>query len=90
MIQAVTEGKGIPGLLEHVFENLAYYTELHSLIVEAQKSGEAAPGDADVMMFTYISLIQGLALYTSHDDALRKKLTPDIFTNVLRNPGRSK
>jgi AcrR family transcriptional regulator len=90
MIQAVTEGKGIPGLLEHVFQNLAYYTELHSLIVEAQKSGEAAPGDADVLMFTYISLIQGLTLYTSHDDALRNKLTPDIFTNVLRNTGRAK
>jgi len=90
MIQAVTEGKGIPGLLEHVFQNLAYYTELHSLILEAQISGEAAEGDAYVMMFTYISLIQGLTLYTSQDDQLRKKLTPDIFTNVLRNTGRAK
>ena len=90
MIQAVTEGKGIPGLLEHVFQNLAYYTGLHALILEAQKSGEAAEGDADVLMFTYISLIQGLTLYTSQDDELRKKLTPDIFTNVLRNPRRAK
>ena len=90
MIQAVTEGKGIPGLLEHVFQKLAYYTGLHALILEAQKSGEAAEGDAEVLMFTYISLIQGLTLYTSQDDALRKKLTPDIFTNVLRNPRRVK
>jgi AcrR family transcriptional regulator len=90
MIQAVTEGKGIPGLLEHVFQNLAYYTGLHALILEAQRSGEAAEGDADVLMFIYISLIQGLTLYTSQDDALRKKLTPDIFTNVLRNPRRVK
>jgi AcrR family transcriptional regulator len=88
MIQAVTEGKGIPGLLEHVFQNLAYYTGLHALILEAQKSGEAAEGDAEVLMFTYISLIQGLTLYTIQDDQLRKKLTPDIFTNVLRNPRR--
>lgn len=90
MIQAVTEGKGIPGLLEHVFQNLAYYTGLHALILEAQKSGEAAEGDAEVLMFTYISLIQGLTLYTSQDDQLRKKLTPDIFTHVLRNTGRAK
>ncbi len=75
-------------MLEHVFQNLAYYTRLHELILEAQKSGEATEGDAEVLMFTYISLVQGLTLYTIQDDQLRRKLTPDIFTNVLRNPRR--
>jgi AcrR family transcriptional regulator len=88
MIQAVTQGKGIPGLLEHIFERMAYYSELLPLILEAQKSGEAAQGDPDVLMITYVALVQGLALFLPGNDELRKKITPEIFTKVLRNIGK--
>lgn len=89
MIQAVTQGKGIPGLMEHIFERLAFYGGLQPLIIEAQGTGEAAQGDPDVLMITYIALIQGLVLFLLNDDEMKKKITPEIFTNVLRNPGRA-
>jgi AcrR family transcriptional regulator len=90
MIQATTQGKGIPGLMEHIYQHLAYYSELQPLIVEAQKSGEAAQGDPDVLALTYIALIQGFTLFLINDDEMKKKITPETFTNVLRNTGMSK
>jgi AcrR family transcriptional regulator len=90
MIQAMTQGKGVPGLMEHIYQHLAHYNELLPLILEAQKSGEAAQGDSYVLMFTYIALFQGYTLFLLNDDELKRKITPEIFTNVLRNPGRPK
>ena len=88
MIQAVTQGKGIPGLMEHIFQHLTYYIELRPLIIEAQKSGEVAQGDPDLLMFSYIALVQGFTLFSLNDDELKKKITPEIFTKVLRNTGK--
>ena len=88
MVQAMTQGKGIPGLMEHIYQHLTYYTELQPLIIEAQKSGEAAPGDPEVLASTYFALFQGYALFLLDDDELRKKITPEIFTKVLRNTGK--
>lgn len=90
MIQAMTQGKGIPGLMEHIYQHLTYHYELLPLIIEAQKSGEAAQGDPYVLMFTYLALFQGFTLYLPHDDELKKKIAPEIFTNVLRNTGKTK
>jgi AcrR family transcriptional regulator len=88
MIQAVTQGKGIPGLMEHIYQHLAYYNDFLPFIIEAQKSGEAAQGDPDLLLFTYIALVQGFTLFSLNDDELKKKITPEIFTNVLRNTGK--
>ena len=33
MVQATTQGKGIPGLLEHIYQSMDYYNELPALIV---------------------------------------------------------
>jgi len=88
MVQAMTQGKGIPGLMEHIYQHLTYYTELQPLIIEAQKSGEAVPGDPDLLAFTYIALVQGFTLFSLNDDELKKKITPEIFTKVLRNTGK--
>jgi AcrR family transcriptional regulator len=90
MIQAVTQGRGIPGLMENIFQRLAFYNGLLPLIIEAQKSGEAEQGDPDLLMLTYVSLVQGLALFSLDSDEVRKKITPEIFTKVLRNTGKSK
>jgi AcrR family transcriptional regulator len=89
MIQAVTQGKGIPGLMEHIYEHLTFYNELLPLIVEAQNSGEAAQGDPDLHMMSYIAFVQGFTLFSLNDDELKKKITPEIFTKVLRNTGKS-
>lgn len=85
MVQAITQGKGIPGLMEYIMEHSAHVNELPQLIIQAQRSGEAAQGDPEVMSSTYIALFQGYTLLLMHDDELKKKITPEIFTNVLRN-----
>jgi AcrR family transcriptional regulator len=89
MIQAVTQGKGIPGFLEHIFQRLTFYNGLLPLIIEAQKSGEAAPGDPGLLMLTYVSLVQGLVLFLLGDNEMRKIITPEVLTKVLRNTGKT-
>jgi AcrR family transcriptional regulator len=86
IMQALLQGKGIPGLLEYIFQH-AHYGELPPLIAEAQKSGEAAQGDPDLLASTYFALFQGYILFVIHDKALKEKITPEIFTKVLRNIG---
>jgi AcrR family transcriptional regulator len=88
MIQAMTQGKSIPGLLEHIIQRMAYYNELPPLIIEAQKSGKAAPGDPELLFLEYVALIQGFVLFLINDDEMKKKITPEIFTKVLRNTGK--
>jgi AcrR family transcriptional regulator len=87
MVQAVTQGKAIPGLMEHIMQGLSYSYGLLPLIIEAQKSGEAAKGNPQMLMMTYIGLIQGLTLLAFNDDEMKKNITPEIFTNVLRHSG---
>ena len=90
MVQAMIQGRSIPGLLEYIYQRTAHYAELPRLIIEAQKSGEAAQGDPEVLSSTYFALFQGYTLVLLYDDELKKKITPEIFTNVLRNAGESK
>ena len=87
MVQAMTQGKGIPGLMEYIYPRMAIYAELPPLIMQAQKSGAAVPGDPEVLATAYSALFQGLTLFVLHNDELKKKITPEIFTNVLRNTG---
>lgn len=90
MVQATIQGKGIPGLMEHIMQRLDYYAALPQLIVEAQISGEAAPGDPQLLFLAYVALVQGFVLMLLNDDEMKKKITPQILTSVLRNPGSSK
>jgi AcrR family transcriptional regulator len=90
MIQAMTQGKSIPGLMEHIYQHMAYYNELPPLISEAQKSGEAVQGDPQLLFLAYVALVQGFTLFLLNDDEMKKKITPEILTSVLRNPGKSK
>ena len=87
MLQAITQGKGIPGLMEYIWEHTAHYDLLPPLISEAQKSGEAAPGDPDVLASSYFALFQGYTLLLLQDKDLEKKIAPETFTDVLRNRG---
>ena len=87
MLQAITQGKGIPGLMEYIWEHTAHYDLLPPLISEAQKSGEAAPGEPDVLASSYFALFQGYTLLLLQDKDLEKKITPETFTDVLRNRG---
>lgn len=90
MLQATTQGKGIPGLFEYIVEHGAHYNLLPSLVREAQNSGEAAPGDPDVLASTYLAVVQGYTIILLHDKDLQKKIAPETFTDVLRNRGENK
>lgn len=87
MVQATTQGKGIPGIMEYILERSAHYDELLPLITEAQKSGQATQGDPEVLVSTYLALFQGYTLLLLNDKDLEKKITPETFINVLRNRG---
>lgn len=88
MIQALTQGRSIPGLLDHIHErSAAHYMKIIPLLMEAQKSGEAAQGDPHVLAATYFAFIQGLALLVSQEEGVREKITPDMLTNLLRSRG---
>ncbi len=89
MVQAITQGRSIPGLPEHIFQGMAHYDELPRLILEAQGAGEAAPGDPAVLASTYLALFQGYTLILPGNDELKEKITPAIFTNVLRKRGKT-
>jgi len=89
MFQATTQNKIIPGLMEHIVQSSAHFAELPRLIIEAQKSGEAAQGDAGVMTSTYFALFQGYTLILHGDEELKGKITPEIFINLLRNVTKS-
>jgi AcrR family transcriptional regulator len=88
MVQAMTQGKSIPGLLEHFTQQTAHYGELPRLIIEAQMSGDAAQGDPAVLATTYFSLFWGFTLVLTGNEELKQKITPAIFTQVLRSPGK--
>jgi AcrR family transcriptional regulator len=89
VLHAMTQGKGIPGLAGLIEKYItAYYKKIVPFIVQAQKSGQAVKGDPETLAAAFFSLIQGLALYSFQGKGLKKKITPDILSNVLRNRGR--
>ena len=60
MVQATTQGKGIPGLMEHIYQRMAYSSRLLPLIIEAQESGEAVQGDPELLFFAYVGFLMWL------------------------------
>ncbi len=89
VLHAMTQGRGISGLAGLIEKYFAtYYGKIVPFIVQAQKSGQAVQGDPETLAAAYFSLIQGLALFSFQGKGLKKKITPDILSNVLRNRGR--
>ena len=85
VLQAMTQGKSIPGFLDHVANRIgAYYELLAPIIADAQKSGEAIQGDPQVLAAAYFSYVQGLALLMVQEKGMEAKITPEIVMNVLR------
>lgn len=86
VMQAMTQGKGIPGLRDHIEERFAaYYDRLAPAIVQAQEAGDAVEGDPLALAAAYFSCVQGLALLIFQGKGLEKKITPGILSNVLQN-----
>jgi AcrR family transcriptional regulator len=89
MVQAMTQAKGIPGLMEFILPRTAHFAELPRLIVEAQASGDAAQGDPGMLATTYFALFQGFTFILHDNDELKGKISPEMFTNLLRNPAQT-
>jgi len=84
--QAMTQGKGIPGLREPIEERFtAYYDRVVPVIVQAQEAGDAVEGDPVALAAAYFSFVQGLALLIFQGKGMEKKITSGILSNVLRN-----
>lgn len=85
VLHAMTQGKAIPGLLEHVTTKIeTYYQVLSPVIAQAQKDGDALPGDPHLLAAAYFSFVQGLALLQVQGSGIEKHISPDLLMNVLR------
>jgi AcrR family transcriptional regulator len=88
MLQAMTQGKAIPGLsplLGRTFRS--YYEILVPVIAEAQRTGHAAAGDPEALAGAYFSFIQGLATIVLQHNGLEKKITPQMLVRILCRTG---
>ena len=88
MLQAMTQGRKIPGLIDHIRARSAkHYERIVPVLREAQESGEAAKGDPMVLAATYFACAQGLSLLVFQEKEMEGRITPDTLTSVLRNRG---
>lgn len=88
MLQAMTQGRAVPGLSAHIGKTFAAYYDLFTpVIAEAQKTGEAVSGNPAALAATYFSLVQGLATVHLQRRGMEKNITPAMLANVLRNGG---
>ena len=84
VLQAMTEGKAIPGMLKHIAERSELcYRKLIPAIVEAQEAGDAAEGDPEALAAAYFSFIQGLATLAFQGKGYENKITPDMLSAVI-------
>lgn len=92
VLQAITQAKDIPGLLEFINERTQHYKRFDSLIIQAQKDGDVIEGNPDILSAAYLSLAQGLSLIILQEKSIREdeptteanKISPEILNNLLR------
>lgn len=88
MLQAVTQGKKLPGLIDYIKERSAgHYERFVPLLVQAQRSGEAAQGDPALLTASYFAFVQGLSLLVFQEKEMEGKIKPEMLTNILRHRG---
>lgn len=85
MLQALTQCKSLPGLVESIDQKSSQlYERIIPVIMQAQEDGEAAMMDPVVMVKAYLSMVHGLALISFQDGGISKPITADILLNVLK------
>ncbi|MFW9824100.1 MAG: TetR/AcrR family transcriptional regulator [Candidatus Thorarchaeota archaeon] len=86
MVQALTQGKKIAGLMEHIGDySQLHYNTLIPVIIQAQESGDVITGDPVALTATYLSFVQGLSFLVFGESGMEEKITPEILINALRN-----
>ena len=85
MLQALMQDAEFPEL-----KNLidAYSSQLYEMlipiIVAGQAEGSVAEGDPVALTAAFLSLVQGLALFSTKSEGSQTPVTPEIVLNVLR------
>jgi AcrR family transcriptional regulator len=85
MMQALTQGRRIPGLAAHIAErSREHYGSLIPVIAQAQRDGKVAEGDPIMLSAAYFSFVQGLALLAFGGQGMEKKIRPEMLYSVLK------
>jgi AcrR family transcriptional regulator len=82
--QAMIQARDIPGVSAYVASQMEYYQKFDELIAEAQESGDVIGEDPELLSSAYLALFHGMVLMTQHQEDLKSRVTPDIFTNLLQ------
>lgn len=84
MVQAFTQGASIPGIPEFLMANMSHYELLPPLIIEAQNDGDIKDGDPELLFTTFNATFLGYTMVLMDAKEIKKKLTPSIFTDILK------
>lgn len=86
MIQALTQGKSIPGLLESFEKRAAKnYEKIIPVILQGQSDGTVIQGDPAVLAASYFAYVQGISLLLFQQEEIKGKITADMLNNLLKN-----
>lgn len=84
VLQAMTQGKDIEGLKTIIMEKSeVVYKKIIPLIIEGQQAGLVLEEDPFVLAMTYLSMIQGLALFAVQGGDITAMIKPKLLTNLL-------
>lgn len=84
VLQAMTQGKDIEGLKETIMvRSKQVYDIIIPLIIEGQSAGLIIEEDPFALAMTYLSTVQGLALFASQGGDVKSVINPRLLTNIL-------
>ena len=84
IMQAVNQRIEVPGLQQSLQDHFSHFEWLLPLIKEAQKDGDVRDGDVEVLGASYLALFSGFTMDLINDNELLKKMSPEIFSDILR------
>lgn len=85
MLQALSQGDEFPELQSKIAEYSQRLYEMMSPIVMAgQAEDSVAEGDPVALIAAFLSLIQGLALFSRSSENGQSPVTPEVLLNVLK------
>lgn len=85
VLQAVTSNNEIAGLSEMIMEkSQMVYNYVLPMIMEGQQSGVVMACDPFALAVSYLSMIQGLALFADPVADLKALLSPEVLTNIFK------
>lgn len=89
IIQAMTQAKGIPGILDYIkTHSITHYSQIIPLIIEGQQMELIKSDDPMSLAIAYFSFFQGLSLLVFQEETMleeqAKSISPDFLTNILK------